>query len=247
MMPPAKKAVLVVDDEANNIELARVILSKEGYALYFAENGAEALAVLQSEPIDILVLDLMLPDIPGLEVLKRLHASSSASRLRTIIVSALSDDETREKAAALHADRYLVKPYDIMTLKSLLREMASSVPMNDDEVEAFLDAAFQALLGRLDEETEKEIARAFFEQNPLPLSMTVQLAYLSRFLEHAGRMDSGDSCSVTRRLFTLKGDPVDDLLQDRINRIVIGWEAKVRGLDAEALFEKSEHFFLHKP
>lgn len=238
-----KKAILVVDDEEKNIELAKVILRKEGYALFFAENGHDALTLLASREIDILVLDLMLPDISGFEVLQRLEETPLTKRLQTVVVSALSDEETREAARNLGAQRYLSKPYDIMALKSILREMTSAVRMSDEEIEYRLQVAYAEITAPADDEAMKRVIREFLSFEAMPVPVQTQLDYLSWFF-HEGSADLlvGDE-TFSRRAFGLGRNELLDRLQGRMNRILL--QRKVH--DAAALCVSSPRFFLPEP
>jgi len=110
-----KAHVLVVDDEIQNLELARIILLKEGYTLSFASSGHEALACVRSESIDVIVLDLFMPEVDGFEVLKQVRVLYPS--LPVIVVTAYTDTQSHERALALGANETLTKPYDIIELK----------------------------------------------------------------------------------------------------------------------------------
>ena len=84
------KRILVVDDEVNIVELLKYNLQKEQYHVYTAESGEEGLAVLKNKPVDMAILDLMLPGIDGLELLKyirRQNALYSSTPSRTVSMS----------------------------------------------------------------------------------------------------------------------------------------------------------------
>jgi len=117
-MPPH---ILIVDDEEQNLELAKIILHKEGYTLHFAHNGKEALQVLQTNPIDVMVLDLFMPEMDGFETLSQLRNSSHT--LPVIVVTAYTDDQSHQKALALGANDVITKPYDIIELKQHVKKL----------------------------------------------------------------------------------------------------------------------------
>lgn len=117
-MPPH---ILIVDDEEQNLELAKIILHKEGYTLHFAHNGEEALQVLQNHPIDVMVLDLFMPEMDGFETLSKLRNISQT--LPVIVVTAYTDDQSHQKAFALGANDVITKPYDIIELKQHVKNL----------------------------------------------------------------------------------------------------------------------------
>ena len=116
------RKILIDDDEVQNRELAEIVLKKEGYELFFANDGEEALLLVKEHYFALLILDLMMPKIGGFEVMQALQESES----KIIIVSALSDDESKKRAFSLGADAYIEKPYDIFTLKNEVRSLLTS-------------------------------------------------------------------------------------------------------------------------
>ena len=245
-MPFDKKTVLVVDDEEKNLELARVILKKEGYALLYARSGSEALDMLDERTVDILVLDLMMPDIDGFDMLRRLNASGKNASLQTIIVSALNDAETREAVHALGAERYLAKPYDIMTLKALLKEMAVSAELSAEEAERHVLQAYEALFKELDEETKQQIVQTYLHAGDMQIPVQTQLEYLSWFFGESDAAFAAGTAVIEKGSCLLVGDPVLDRLQDRMNRIVVRKKTQECAVDPDMLFERCERFFLRE-
>lgn len=247
MKPVAPKTILVVDDEEKNIELAKVILKKEGYGLLFARSGSEALALLDEASVDILVLDLMMPDIDGFEMLRRLEASGKGAQLRTIVVSALNDAQSREAVEALGAERYLAKPYDIMTLKAMLREMAASTLLDDDEADRYLSQLFGEVERGLDEAAKQQIARSFLQEADTSIPIGTQLEYLAWFFGESDAPLCIGAQSITERSYALTGIALFDRLQDRLNRVLVRRKVEGTGMDAQALFRHSDRYFLSEP
>ena len=102
--------ILVVDDEPDLVELVRVNLDQAGFEVETAGSGREALAAVRRSPPDLLVLDLMLPDIDGYEVLRRLRASKVHTPI--LILSGLGSSDDKIKGLGIGADDYLTKPFD---------------------------------------------------------------------------------------------------------------------------------------
>jgi CheY-like chemotaxis protein len=112
-----KRKVLVVDDNIDSITILRSILETSGFAVRTAESGIEALALLEKELPDVILLDVMMPEMSGLEVLERLKAKHTTSRLPVILVTAKMQDEDVLTGYQFGADYYITKP---CTAKQLL-------------------------------------------------------------------------------------------------------------------------------
>lgn len=100
--------VLVVDDETSILELVRYNLMKAGVRVLTASTGREAVAMLESTPVDLVVLDLMLPDLSGFDVCRRFR---QRSRAPVIVLTARSDENDRVRALEAGADDYVTKPF----------------------------------------------------------------------------------------------------------------------------------------
>lgn len=118
-MNPAEAALLVVDDiEDNRYTLTRR-LSREGYTnLTTAANGREALDLLQGKPIDLVLLDIMMPDMSGYEVLERLKADPNLRHIPIIMISAVDEIESVIRCVELGAEDYLSKPFNPTLLRA---------------------------------------------------------------------------------------------------------------------------------
>jgi DNA-binding response OmpR family regulator len=123
-MPPT---VLVVDDERNIVQLVRLYLSKEGFQVESAGSGAEAIEKVRTLRPDLVVLDLMLPEIDGLEVCRRLRREGDVP---IIMLTARGDDVDRIVGLELGADDYVVKPFNprelVARVKAVLRRLDSA-------------------------------------------------------------------------------------------------------------------------
>jgi two-component system KDP operon response regulator KdpE len=111
--------VLIVDDEPAILRFLRTSLSAQGYQTIEAETGAQALTMLARSRVDVVVLDLGLPDLDGLEVLKRLRESGSS--VPVIVLSSRADEPGKVKALDLGADDYVTKPFGMDELLARLR------------------------------------------------------------------------------------------------------------------------------
>ena len=103
--------ILVVDDEPDLLELVRVNLSQAGYQVDTAPNGTVALERLRATPPDLLVLDLMLPDLSGTEICKRLRGDSQLAEMPVIMLTAKGEEIDRVVGFEVGADDYVTKPF----------------------------------------------------------------------------------------------------------------------------------------
>ncbi len=103
--------VLVIEDDPRSIRLMELVLSSHGYQAVIARNGEEGLAAARRRRFDVILLDLMLPEVDGFEVLRQLQADPELDDVPVVITSARARPSTREEAVGLGADLYLTKPY----------------------------------------------------------------------------------------------------------------------------------------
>ena len=122
-MLPTATHILAIDDDPDLLELMSKMLSRIGGVTRLAETAADGLSALESERFDLLILDLMLPDIDGYEVLTRIRADSRFNDMPVLILSARADPEAISRGYELGADGYLVKPYLPNTLTSRVRAL----------------------------------------------------------------------------------------------------------------------------
>jgi two-component system alkaline phosphatase synthesis response regulator PhoP len=124
----AKQTMLVVDDEKHIIDLARMYLEREGYVVEEALDGADALTKIQTLNPALLVLDLMLPEVDGWEVCRRVRAHSD---IPIIMLTARSEDVDKIVGLELGADDYLTKPFNprelVARVKAILRRYDRSI------------------------------------------------------------------------------------------------------------------------
>ena len=104
--------LLVVDDNADNCALLELLLTADGFVVETAADGEEALASIERQAPDLVLLDLMMPDMDGWEVTRRIKAKPITRALPVIIVSGLYDAETRSRSLAMGAAGFVSKPID---------------------------------------------------------------------------------------------------------------------------------------
>jgi signal transduction histidine kinase len=110
--------ILVVDDNEMNRDLLSRRLKRQGYGVATAENGVEALKCVASEQFDLILLDIMMPEMNGFEVLEHLKANDDWRHIPVIVISAAEDIDNMVKGIQLGAEDYLPKPYNTLLLKA---------------------------------------------------------------------------------------------------------------------------------
>ena len=113
--------VLIVEDESAQREVLKYNLAAEGFDVVMAENGDEALLLVQEEQPDLIVLDWMLPNVSGIEVCRRVKADPATRPIPIVMLSARGDEVDRVRGLETGADDYVVKPYSVVELMARLR------------------------------------------------------------------------------------------------------------------------------
>jgi two-component system response regulator RegX3 len=175
--------VLVVDDESSITEFVRYNLKKEGYEVDVAADGATALSMATSSDYDLIVLDVMLPNLDGYEVVRRLRATSSVP---VLFLSARDTELDKVVGLEIGGDDYLAKPFGVRELlarvKALLRR-ATSTEAQGEEFEDVIEASGITL----DESTH--IAKGAF--GPIDLTPR-EFELLASLMRNAGKVLSRD-------------------------------------------------------
>ncbi|MBA7564853.1 MAG: response regulator [Dehalococcoidia bacterium] len=124
-----KTRILIVDDELSILKYLRANLEAEGYEVLSAMDGAQALQTLEAELPDLVVLDIMMPEMDGLEVCRRLR---EWSQLPVIMLSALDDESDKVQCLDLGADDYITKPFGkdefIARVRAVMRRVEAASP-----------------------------------------------------------------------------------------------------------------------
>ena len=120
---PARPKVLAVEDEEPLLEVIRAGLEREGFSVEGAETGEAALALISRARPDLLLLDLMLPDLDGIEVCRRLKEDAATADLPVVMLTARDREEDIIRGLELGADDYLTKPFSLKVLAARLRSV----------------------------------------------------------------------------------------------------------------------------
>jgi len=169
--------VLVVDDEKSLRDFVRRNLEARHYKVLTASNGLEALATFHNENIDLVILDLMMPHLDGLETTRRIRESSKTP---IIILTALGEESDKVQAFDLGADDYLTKPFGVGELmgriKAVLRRARWLEPSSNEE---------RLVRGEICVDMERHLVTV--KDSPVDLTPT-EFNLLVYLLKHAGRV-----------------------------------------------------------
>ena len=120
------KKILIVDDEPNILMYLDFLMRKEGYTVFVARDGAEAIKIIDEDNPQIVVLDIMMPNVDGYEVCQYIKNDESRKATKVIFLSAKSKKEDIDKGYEMGADLYLTKPFStrelVKEVKTLTQE-----------------------------------------------------------------------------------------------------------------------------
>lgn len=121
-----EKKILIVDDEPNILLSLEFIIQKAGYKVLSAKNGLEALELVQTWNPDLILLDLNMPKLDGLEVCQNIRQNSHLNELKMIMLTVKGRIVEKEKGIALGADAYISKPFSTL---DIIKEINHLVPL----------------------------------------------------------------------------------------------------------------------
>jgi DNA-binding response OmpR family regulator len=120
------KRVLVVDDEPNIVMSLRFLMEREGFQVEVASTGQAAVAALDREPADLVLLDIMMPELDGFEVCQRIRSNPAWRATKVVMLTAKGRDIERDKGLALGADDYVTKPFSTRDLVCKVKQMLAT-------------------------------------------------------------------------------------------------------------------------
>jgi DNA-binding response OmpR family regulator len=122
---PSPARILIVDDERLNRQLLEVMLAPQGYVLMTAACGDEAMAIIRTQPPDLILLDIMMPRMDGYQVTAAIKRTAATQHIPIIIITALDDHDSLVRGLQAGAEEFLTKPIDCdelyMRVRNLLR------------------------------------------------------------------------------------------------------------------------------
>ncbi|HSB33569.1 MAG TPA: response regulator, partial [Nitrospirota bacterium] len=124
-------SLLVVDDNEISRDLMRRQLERQGHTVTIAENGRQALEIMQTRSFDMVLLDIMMPEMSGYQVLKRLKSDDIYRDVPVIVISALDDMDSVVRCIRMGAEDYLLKPFNQVLLKARIRTCLENKRLKD--------------------------------------------------------------------------------------------------------------------
>jgi CheY-like chemotaxis protein len=118
--PTAQRVVLVAEDNEINFELVSAMLERDGFSMRWARDGNEAIAALAADSLDLLILDLHLPRVSGLDVLRHVRSDPASRDLPVLVLTADAMAGTRDAVLAEGASDYMTKPFDLNALRAMV-------------------------------------------------------------------------------------------------------------------------------
>ncbi|MCA9601097.1 MAG: response regulator transcription factor [Polyangiales bacterium] len=136
-----KRQILVVEDEPDLADLVAYNLEQEGFAVSVATSGATALSMARANCPDLVVLDIMLPDITGIDVCRQLRANKATQAVSVIVLTAKGEESDRVAGFEAGADDYVVKPFSprelLLRVNAVLRRSAAGAEPSTEDVLTF--------------------------------------------------------------------------------------------------------------
>ncbi len=201
MHEPARGAIALVDDEENIRETVGFALRREGYQVEIYQDGLEAWEQLQHQPADVVVLDVLMPRMDGLELCRRLRGLSES--LPIIFLTSRDEEFDKVLGLELGADDYLCKPFSMRELlarvKVLFRRLSLDRHPRDSDDESLLS------IGALELDLRRYTAH--WRSRPLALTVT-EFLILQALVRHPGHVK-------TRQHLITEGYPHDTYVSDR--------------------------------
>jgi DNA-binding response OmpR family regulator len=117
------KRILVVDDEPNIVLSLDFLMRRAGFEVEVARDGREALAALEGEPPDLLLLDVMMPEFDGFEVCEKIRARPEWASTKIVMLTARGREAERERGMTLGADAYVTKPFSTRDLVERIKRL----------------------------------------------------------------------------------------------------------------------------
>ena len=177
-----KLRILVVDDEPEIIELVEFNLKQAGYAVITAADGAEALKKARNNPPDLIVLDVMLPEMDGFEICKALRLDAATAKIPIVMLTAKAAEIDRVLGLELGADDYLTKPFSPRELLLRVKKILARFSTEEKPKE-------QIRYGDLLIDLPRHIAS--WKHKPIELTAT-EFKLLTVLAQRAGRVQSRD-------------------------------------------------------
>jgi adenylate cyclase len=240
--------VLVVDDDSLNRMLLTTNLKQQGYQVLSAGDGKQALDLLRAQPFDVVLLDLLMPEMDGYQVLERMKQDPILRHLPVIVISALDEMESVIRCIEMGATDYLPKPFDPVLLRARLDASLANKHLHDMEqahlkaIQAERERADRLLLNILPAPIAEQLKQGREKIAESFVDVTVLFADVVDFTPWAARRDPGEVLDVLNAIFSTFDRLADRYALEKIKTIgdcymVAGGLPTPRSDHAEAVAE----------
>ncbi len=147
-----KKTILIVDDQPINLEVLANLLGNQRYKVHIAADGRTALNIIRSQPVDLILLDIIMPAMSGYEVCRRLKDDAATRKIPVIFITALNKDEKKLKGFDVGAADYITRPFNTkevlarVSVHLAICELQRQLKNENERFRNLSEAAFEALL-----------------------------------------------------------------------------------------------------
>ncbi len=189
-MSESKPVVLIVDDNETNRDVLSRRVQRYGYATKTADGGREALQLIHAERFDLVLLDIMMPDLNGFQVLERVKQDPEFRNLPIIVISALDDIDSIVKCIQLGAEDYLPKPFNPLILRARVTACLEKKRLRDKEEEHLEEQA-------INQRVDRELSARLNMQNAAEITLTWAMRRTTAHAAFFGRVtDDGTSVKI---------------------------------------------------
>ena len=202
-----QQLILVVEDERDILDLVRFNLREAGFETAAAEDGEQALEMLRARVPDLVLLDLMLPGVPGTEICRQLKSSPRTRHVPVIMVTARGEEVDRVVGFELGADDFVTKPFSMRELVLRVRAVLRRGAHGETDV-------LQDRVGPL--RIDSEAHRVFVAEEEVALT-ALEFKLLSTFMSRVGRLQTRSA--LLRDVWNLSGDLQTRTVDTHIKRL----------------------------
>ncbi|VBB08864.1 nucleotide cyclase [Lucifera butyrica] len=188
-----RQSVLIVDDSRLNLMFMKDIL-KDRYKIFCATSGKQALAITMAERVDLIILDVTMPDMDGYEVCEQIKKNPQTKNIPVIFVSAMEEEENEAKGLEIGAIDYIIKPFNPSILKARVKNHLELKKYRDILEKLSLVDGLTGLANRryFDEVLDKEWRRALRNGDNLSIIL-LDVDFFKKYNDHYGHL-AGDDC-----------------------------------------------------
>jgi two-component system phosphate regulon response regulator PhoB len=177
------QSILVVEDEQDLVDLLRFNLKAAGFEVVVAMNAADALVAANERALDLVLLDLMLPDLPGTEVCRKLKASARTKAVPVIMVTARGEEVDRVVGFELGADDFVTKPFSMRELLLRIKAVLRRGPAEEQQPQ-------RTAIGEV--RIDLDSHRAYVSEKEVELT-ALEFKLLHNFMSRAGRLQTRET------------------------------------------------------